>query len=122
LSGTFREVAVTWQDNGMAHLAAEIGRLEKWPEASMAAALAFLQEANQRLRLVRVSGAEEQKSCFLEVCFCAPGPGVWLQAALDALCTGMALAVQPLAALRDSGAADMHLAGMAASIRKGGVR
>ncbi len=120
LSGTFREVAVDWGQDGNVRLQAEIGRLAGWPESSRAAAEDFLEEANRRLRLVRVAQPGEEKVYCLEACFCAPGPGVWLQSALDALCTGMALLVQPLAALRDPGVADMLLAGSSAK-RKGGV-
>ncbi len=121
LSGTFREIAVDWGDKGIAHLQAEIGRLSGWPDSSLAAAEDFLAEANRRLRLVRVTQPDEEKVFNLEACFRAPGPGVWLQSALDALCTGMAVLVQPLAALRDPGVADMLLAGRSAK-RKGGVR
>jgi hypothetical protein len=43
-----------------------------------------------------------------------------LQSALEALCTGMALVVQPLASLRDPGVADMLLAGKSAN-KSGGA-
>lgn len=119
LSGTFREIVVDWQDGGLVHLSAELSQLNDWPEASQKAARDFLHEANRRLRLVRI--AEREPLAFsMEASFCAPGPGVWLQSVLDALCTGMALVVTPLASLRDSGVADMLLAGTMAN-RKGGV-
>jgi hypothetical protein len=120
LSGAFREVSVHWHENGFANLSAEIGRLEKWPEPSIIAAEDFLHQANRRLRLVRISQHGDQKVFSMEVCFRAPGPGVWLQAALEALCTGMALVVQPLASLRDQSVADMLLAGKSAN-KSGGV-
>lgn len=120
LSGTFREIAVNWQDGGLVHLSADLGRLSDWPEASRQAGMDFLQEANRRLRLVRIVEREDRLAFSMEASFCAPGPGVWLQSALDALCTGMALVVTPLASLRDSGVADMFLAGTTAN-RKGGV-
>lgn len=120
LSGAFREVTVQWNENGLANLSAEVGRLEKWPESSITAALDFLHEANRRLRLARIVQAAESKTYAMEVCFRAPGPGVWLQSALEALCTGMALVVQPLASLRDQSVADMLLAGNSAN-KLGGV-
>jgi hypothetical protein len=115
LSGAFREVAIVWQENGLANLSTEIGRLEKWPDSSLTAADSFLHEANRRLRLARITRPDEQKTYSMEVCFRAPGPGVWLQSALEALCTGMALVVQPLASLRDQSVADMLLAGKSAN-------
>jgi hypothetical protein len=120
LSGAFREVSIAWQENGLACLSAELGRLERWPESSILAADDFLQEANRRLRLARIAQVDEQQNYWMEVCFRAPGPGVWLQSALEALCTGMALVVQPLASLRDPGVADMLLAGKLAK-KEGGV-
>lgn len=115
LSGAFREVSVQWHENGLAKLSTEIGRLEKWPEPSMSAATDFLHEANRRLRLVRISQFDDQNVFSMEVGFRAPGPGVWLQSALESLCTGMALVVQPLASLRDQSVADMLLAGKSAN-------
>ena len=121
LAGTFREVAIDWQESGMVRLTTEIGRLENWPEPSVEAAVDFLHEANRRLRLVRIARPGEEKLFSMEACFCAPGPGVWLQSAVDAFCTGMALVVSPLAALRDPGVADMLLAGRSAK-DEGGAR
>lgn len=121
LAGTFREVAIDWQESGMVRLTTEIGRLENWPEPSVEAAEDFLHEANRRLRLVRIARPGEEKLFSMEACFCAPGPGVWLQSAVNAFCTGMALVVSPLAALRDPGVADMLLAGRSAK-DEGGAR
>ncbi len=120
LSGAFREVSIAWQENGLACLSAELGRLETWEESSILAADDFLQEANRRLRLARIARPDEQKTYSMEVCFRAQGPGVWLQSGVEALCTGMALVVQPLATLRDPGVADMLLAGKLAK-NEGGV-
>jgi len=120
LTGSFREVAVDWQDGGGVHLSAELGRLADWEETSKKAASDFLHEANRRLKLVRIAEHAETLGLRMEARFCAPGPGVWLQSALEALCTGMALVVQPLASLRDPRVADMLLAGKKA--KEGGVR
>ena len=120
LTGTFREITVSFEDGRMVHLSAEIGRIKDWPAPSREAAVDFLGEANSRLRLIRIAEADEPFVYRMEARFCAPGPGVWLQAALDAFCTGMALVVQPLATLRDPGVADMLLAGKTAR-RKGGA-
>ncbi len=114
LSGTFREVAVQWNDQGEVHLKTEIGRLNDWPTSSLQAADEFLHEANRRLRLVRVMRPEESFAVFMEVRFRAPGPGVWVQSALDGLCISTAL-VLPLAAVRDARVAEMLLAGSSAN-------
>jgi len=121
LSGSFREITIHWQDGGMVHLWAEVGRLTDWPQASLTAAEDFLHEANRRLRLVRITELKEALVPVLETRLSVPGPGAWLQAALDALCTGVALVVQPLASLRDPGVADMLLAGKTAKSKEGGV-
>lgn len=120
LSGAFREITIDWQENGFAHLSAEMARLEKWEEPSARAAADLLHEANRRLRLARIGLIPETKTYSMEVCVRAPGPGAWLQSALEALCTGMALVYQPLAWLWDQSVADMLLAGRSAN-KSGGA-
>lgn len=119
LTGTFREVTVRWDAGGMVHLSAEVGRLKDLSDSSREAAWNFLEEANSRIRLVRIAEADEPLVFQMEAKFRAPGPGAWMQAALGGLCTGMALVVGPLASLREPGVADMLLAGKTAKRKDG---
>jgi len=104
----FRQVTVETRDPGVTWVSCELGNLTGWCDASCEAAMKFLNEANNRLQLVRFAHREDR--LFAEVNLSVMRvPGVWLDTALEAVRTAIALTAKELVALRDPGLAELSL-------------
>jgi hypothetical protein len=99
--GLFRHVLIR-SDSAGTHIWTELASLAGWSKRSQQAALVLAHAANDRLRLARFALAADGATLVAEVALgSAAMPGVWLDAALDALHGAIVGCGRELAALRD---------------------
>lgn len=104
----FRQVTVETREPGVTYVSCELVNLNGWCDTSCEAAMKFLTEANNRLQLVRFAHREDRFYAEVNLSVMRV-PGVWLNTALEAVRTAIALTAKELVALRDSGLAELSL-------------
>jgi hypothetical protein len=117
LPGLFRQILIEPCGSSATRLSCELADISSWPQACRSAALLVAGAANDRLRLARFAlvAVEQTEKLFLEVNLTpAPIPGVWLDAALEAMHAAIRLTARELTALRDPELAKWTLAATAA--------
>jgi hypothetical protein len=104
LPGLFRQTVLDTRSPGATRCWCELVDLKDWPDVCRTAALALAGAANDRLVLTRfaLERRAEAEPLFAEINLASlPVPGAWLDVALEAMHTAIALTARELSALRD---------------------